>query len=144
MHAFLELKRLLISEPVLQGPKFNGSPFIITTDRCKEGFAGVLLQEFETILPSGKTVCRRHPIAFVSKRTSDIETQYKPFLLEFAALQLGLKKFADVTWGYPVKVKTDCKALAIHLMSNKLNATHARWREEVLAHQIVDVKHIPE
>jgi transposase InsO family protein len=141
--AFLELKRMLTSEPVLRGPKFDGSPFIVTTDGCKEGFAGVLAQDFETVLSSGKTVCRRHPIAFASKRTSDAETRYKPFLLEFAALRFGLEKFADVTWGYPVKVETDCKALATHLLSNKLNATHARWREGVLAHQIVDVKHIP-
>jgi transposase InsO family protein len=88
-------------------------------------------------------VCKRHPIAFASKQTSDAETRYKPFLLEFAALRFGLEKFADVTWGYPVKVETDCKALATHLMSDKLNATHARWRDGVLAHQIVDVKHIP-
>jgi transposase InsO family protein len=134
---------LLTTEPVLRGPKFDGSPFIVTTDGCKEGFAGVLSQEFETILPSGRTVCKRHPIAFTSKRTSDAETRYKPFLLEFAALRFGLEKFSDVTWGYPVKIETDCKALASHLMSSKLSATHARWREGVLAHQIVDVKHIP-
>jgi hypothetical protein len=29
------------------------------------------------------------------------------------------------------------------MISNNLNATHAHWRDSVLAHQIVDVWHIP-
>ncbi|RDX46165.1 hypothetical protein OH76DRAFT_1356558, partial [Lentinus brumalis] len=28
-------------------------------------------------------------------------------------------------------------------MNDKLNTTHARWRDGILAHQIVDVRHIP-
>lgn len=30
--AFLQLKIALASEPVLQGPKYNGMPFIVTMD----------------------------------------------------------------------------------------------------------------
>ena len=37
--AFLRLKVALISEPVLKGPKYDGTPFIVTTDGCKYGFA---------------------------------------------------------------------------------------------------------
>jgi hypothetical protein len=52
-HAFLRLKVALICEPVLKGPKYDGTPFIVTTDGCKNGFAGMLTQRFTTILPNG-------------------------------------------------------------------------------------------
>jgi len=38
--AFLRLKIALTCEPVLKGPKYDGTPFIVTTDGCKYGFAG--------------------------------------------------------------------------------------------------------
>ena len=74
---------------------------------------------------------------------SKTEEKYKLFLLEFAALKFGLDKFSDIIWGFPVKVETDCQALCDHLMNNKLNATHARWRDRILAHQITEVRHVP-
>ena len=95
------------------------------------------------MLPSGKTVSRLHPIAFASKRTSKAEEKYKPFLLEFAALKFALDKFSNTIWGFPVEIETDCQALRDHLMNDKLSSTHARWREGILAHQIIDVRHVP-
>ena len=86
---------------------------------------------------------RLHPIGFASKRTSSSEEKYKPFLLEFAALKYSFDKFSDIVYGYPVEVETDCQALRDILLSDKLSATHARWRDGVLAHNIVDVRHIP-
>jgi hypothetical protein len=88
-------------------------------------------------------VNRLHPIAFASKRTSKSEEKYKPFLLEFAALKFGLDKFSDTIWGFPVEIETDCQALRDHLLNDKLSATHARWRDGILAHQIIDVRHVP-
>jgi len=84
-----------------------------------------------------------HPLGFASKRTSKSERKYKPFLLEFAALKFGLDKFSDIIWGFPVEVETDCQALRDHLMNDKLSATHACWRDGILAHQIIDVRHVP-
>jgi hypothetical protein len=40
-------------------------------------------------------------------------------------------------------LETDCQALRDHLLNDKLNSTHARWRDGVLAHQIIDVQHKP-
>jgi len=137
--AFLDLKTAMTSEPVLRGPKWDGTPFIITTDGCQDAFGAVLTQRFEYVLPSGKVVQRLHPLGFASKRTSKSERKYKPFLLEFAALKFGLDKFSDIIWGFPVEVETDCQALRDHLMNDKLSATHARWRDGILAHQITDV-----
>ncbi|KZV63790.1 hypothetical protein PENSPDRAFT_589373 [Peniophora sp. CONT] len=65
--AFMKLKGVLTSDPVLCAPRWDGTPFIVTTDGCKEGFGGVLTQRHTTVLPNGKTVIKMHPIAFTSK-----------------------------------------------------------------------------
>jgi hypothetical protein len=141
--AFLRLKIALTNEPVLKGPKFDGTPFIVTTDGCKYGFTGMLSQRHSIVLPNGKEVTHMHPVAFCSKRTSETEEKYKPYLLEFAALKFALDKFSDLIWGYPVELETDCQALRDHLLNDKLNSTHACWRDGVLAHQVMDVRHWP-
>ena len=141
--AFLDLKAEMTSEPVLRGPKWDGTPFIITTDGSKDAFGAVLTQRSEYTLPSGKVIKRLHPLGFASKRTSKTEEKYKPFLLEFATLKFGLDKFSDITWGFPIEIETDCQALRDHLLNEKLSATHARWRDGILAHQITDVRQVP-
>ena len=103
----------------------------------------MLAQRFTETRPGGKTINKLHPIAFASKWTSPAEARYKPFLLEFAALKFALEKFDDIIWGFPVEIETDCQALQDVIMSDDLNATHARWRDGILAHQIVDACHIP-
>ena len=143
MKAFISLKARLIAEPVLSAPVYDGTPFILTTDGSKDAFAGVLAQRIKTTLPGGKEVTRLHPIAFASKRTSPSEEKYKPFLLEFAALKYAFDKFSNIVYGYPVEVETDCQALRDIIMNDKLSATHARWRDGILAHNIIDVRHIP-
>jgi hypothetical protein len=54
---FIELKRRLLSEPVLRAPRYDEvkeHPFIVTTDGSKDAFAGVLSQRMRTVLPGGK------------------------------------------------------------------------------------------
>ena len=68
--AFIDLKSALTSEPILRGPRWDGTPFIVTTDGCKDGFAGVLAQRFPHTKPDGTVAQKLHPIAFASKRTS--------------------------------------------------------------------------
>jgi hypothetical protein len=46
-------------------------------------------------------------------------------------------------WGFPVKIKMDCQALRDVLLNDHLNTAHARWRDRILAHHIVDVHHVP-
>ena len=141
--AFVVLKVALSSAPVIKSPKYDGSHFVVTTDGCKDGFAGVLSQQFNWIDKKGNTHNRTHPIAFASKRTSDAETRYQPYLLEFAALKYSLDKFSDVIGGYPVEIETDCQALRDTIINNKLNATHARWLDGIMGHHIVDCRHKP-
>ena len=76
--AFIHLKAAITTEPVLKGPKWDGSPFVVTMDRCKDKFAGVLTQHFKTTLPNGQMVNKLHPIAFTSKQTSQTEEKYNP------------------------------------------------------------------
>ena len=137
--AFLNLKAEMTSKPVLRGPKWDGSPFIITTDRSQDVFGAVLTQRSEYTLPSRKVIRRLHPLGFASKRTLKTKRKYKPFLLEFAALKFGLDKFTDITWGFPIEVETDCQALCNHLLNDKLSATHTRWRDGILAYKITDI-----
>lgn len=42
--AFVILKVALSSAPVVKSPKYDGCHFVVTTDGCKDGFAGVLSQ----------------------------------------------------------------------------------------------------
>src|SRR6267154_4233092 len=140
---FLDLKAALVSRPILQAPRYDGSPFVVTSDGCQEGLAAVLSQRTRIQKPSGKWAERLLPIAFASKRTSTSEQKYKPFLLEFAALKFGLDKFSDMVWGFPVEIETDCQALRDVLLNDHMNVAHARWRDGILAHRIVDVRHVP-
>ena len=41
------------------------------------------------------------------------------------------------------EVSPNSQALRDVLMNDKLSATHARWRDSVLAHNIIDTQHIP-
>jgi hypothetical protein len=141
--AFLDLKAALVSRPILQAPRYDGSNFIVTSDGCQEGFATVLSQRIRKQKPSGKWVEHLLPIAFASKRTSKTEQNYKLFILEFAALKFGLDKFSDMIWGFPVEIETDCQALRDVLLNDHFNAAHARWRDGILVHHIVDVRHVP-
>ena len=141
--AFVVLKIALTTAPVVKGPRYDGSPFIVTTDGCKDGFAAILSQRFEWVDKGGKTHLRLHPIAFASKRTSDAESRYLSYVLEFAAVKFGLDKFSNVTAGYPIEIETDCKALKDTIINNKLNATHARWLDGIMGHHITDCRHRP-
>ena len=139
---FISFKAQLVTEPVFSAPVYDSTPFILKTDGSKDAFTGVLVQRIKSTLPGGKEVTWLHPFTFASKRTSTSEEKYKPFLLKFAALKYAFNKISDIVYGYPVEVETDCQALHDVLMNDKLSATHARWRDGVLAHNIVDVHHI--
>ena len=71
------------------------------------------------------------------------EERYKPFLLAFAGLKFALNKFSNIISGSLSKLEMDCQALHNVLTNDKLNATHVRWKESVLVHNIVEVWHRP-
>ncbi|KAG9125582.1 hypothetical protein FRC07_007015 [Ceratobasidium sp. 392] len=138
-HAFVNLKTTLTSNPVLRAPVYDGRAFIVSTDGSKYGFGAVLSQQWDETDGQGNTRKVTYPVAFASKRTSRTEERYIPFLLEFAALKFGLDEFDSIIFGCPIEIETDCKALANLLGNEKLNSTHERWRESVVARNIVAV-----
>jgi hypothetical protein len=140
---FLDLKAALVSWPILQAPQYDGSPFMITSDGCQEGLAAVLSQCTRIQKPSGKWSERLLPIAFTSKCTSASKQKYKPFLLEFTALKFGLEKFSDIVWDFPVEIETDCQNLRGLLLNDHMNIAHTWWRDRILAHRIINVRHVP-
>ncbi|QRW11706.1 Retrovirus-related Pol polyprotein from transposon [Ceratobasidium sp. AG-Ba] len=141
--AFVKLKVALTSDPVLRAPVYDGRPFIVTTDGSKFGFGAVLAQAWEEKGPDGKMHKVTYPIAYASKRTSRAEERYIPFLLEFAALKFACDEFDSLIFGQPIELELDCKALADLLGNEKLNSTHERWRESIIARNIVAVRHLP-
>ncbi|KIM63080.1 hypothetical protein SCLCIDRAFT_118134, partial [Scleroderma citrinum Foug A] len=62
-------------------------------------------------------------------------------LLEFTALKFGLDHFSDTIWGLPVEIETDCQALKDVLANDTISVAHARWRDGIIAHNIVAVRH---
>lgn len=141
--AFVTLKCLLSEEPLLKPPQYDGRPFRVTTDGCMTGFAGFLSQPFTTTANDGKEVTRWHPVSYCSKRTSRSEEKYEPFLLEFAALKYSLDEFAPYIYGSPIEIETDCKALRDCLVQEKMSVHHSRWKEMILAHNIISIRHRP-
>jgi hypothetical protein len=124
MKAFLDLKIAVMLEPILRGPRWDGMPFIITVDGCKDGFVGVLAQWSPHTKADGTVIHKLHPIAFMSKWMSPIEAKYTPFLLEFAALKFALDKFSDIIWGFPIEIEMDCQVLKDTLLSDKPSTVH--------------------
>ncbi|QRV90612.1 Retrovirus-related Pol polyprotein from transposon [Ceratobasidium sp. AG-Ba] len=143
LRAFVRLKLALTSDPVLRAPVYDGRPFIVTTDGSKFGFGAVLSQAWEETGLDGTVHKVTYPIAYASKRTSRTEERYIPFLLEFAALKFACDEFDGLIFGQPIELEMDCKALADLLGNEKLNSTHERWRESVIARNIVAVRHLP-
>ncbi|QRW07877.1 Retrovirus-related Pol polyprotein from transposon opus [Ceratobasidium sp. AG-Ba] len=139
LKAFAMLKTILTSDTVTRAPIYDGQPFIVTTDGSKYRFGAVLSQEFDVTDGAGVTRKVMYPVAFASKRTSRTEERYIPFLLEFAALKFALDEFDNMIFGQAIELKTDCKALADLLGHDKLNSTHERWRESIIARNIVAV-----
>ena len=141
--AFITLKVILSSEPVIRSPQYDGRVFRVTTDGSGDGLAGWLSQPFEETDSNGKTVTRWYPISFCSKRTSLSESRYEPFLLEFAALKYSIDEFEPFIFGSPIEIETDCQALRDCLLKDKLNTHHSRWMQSILGHNIIDIRHRP-
>lgn len=77
------------------------------------------------------------------KTNVDNGEKVQTFHIKFVALKFGLDKFSDIVWGFLVEIETDCQALKDILLSDQLNAAHARWRDSILAHRITNVCHVP-
>jgi len=119
--SFEELKRRLITAPILTMPDFD-EPFIIRTDASKSGVGGVLIQKDV----SGN----EKPIHYVSRSLKPAESNYGITDLEGTAAAYCVKKFKAYISGskHETLLFTDHKPL-IGLFQNKetVNARQTRW-----------------
>ncbi|CEH18008.1 FOG: Transposon-encoded proteins with TYA, reverse transcriptase, integrase domains in various combinations [Ceraceosorus bombacis] len=134
--AFLRLKAALTNAHILWGPRYAGTPFVVECDWSNEAMGAALLQQEEK---TDKDKVRVFPNAYASKRCTDSEARYSPNVGELAAAKWALAKFAKFTFGQPIELVTDCKALRDILMLATLPVAHARWQEDILRHDIVKV-----
>jgi hypothetical protein len=113
--AFIELKRLLTSVPILRVPDME-KDFMVCMNASKEGLEAVLMQDGGVI-------------AYVSIKLKKHEELYATHDLELAVVMLALKLWRHYLVGRNFELKTDHQSLK-HLFTQRyLNARQRRWSE---------------
>ncbi|XP_076547015.1 uncharacterized protein LOC143305818 [Osmia lignaria lignaria] len=118
LKCFEDLKKLLVSEPVL-AIYCPTAETELHCDASTHGFGSVLLQK----QADGKF----HPICYFSKRTTQAETKYHSFELEALAIVYSLERFRIYLHGIPFKIVTDCNSLKLTLERKEINPKILRW-----------------
>ena len=124
--AFCELKKRLISPPILSHPDYT-LPFIVHTDASQSGLGAILYQVQEN---------KERVIAYASRGLSKAERNYPAHKREFLALKWAIsQKFHDYLFGSTFTVFTDNNPLTYIFSSAKLDATTQRWMATLSAYQ---------
>ena len=117
-HAFVTLKTLLCSEPLLQYPDFT-RPFLITTDASKYAVGGILSQG-----PIGKD----RPVAYASRLLNSAEQNYSTIEKELLAIIYSVNHFRPYVYGHRFDLVTDHKPLIwLHSVKDPTSRL-ARWK----------------
>ena len=119
-HAFEELKRRFMEEPVLMMPD-QTKPFQIECDASKYASGAVLTQN------DGNG--NRHPCAFISKTFSEMERNYEIYDRELLAIIRALKEWRHYIQGSPhtTLILSDHKKLTYYQEARKLNRRQVQW-----------------
>jgi hypothetical protein len=112
--AFIELKRLLTSAPILRVPDME-KDFTVCMDASKQGLGVVLMQDGGVI-------------AYAS-RLKKHEELYATHDLELAAVMLALKLWRHYLVGRNFELKTDHQSLKHRFTQRDLNGRQRRWSE---------------
>ncbi|GJR88255.1 putative nucleotidyltransferase, ribonuclease H [Tanacetum coccineum] len=113
--SFEELKRRLVSAPILTLPSGSGG-FQIYSDASKKGLACVLMQH-------------RKVIAYASRQLKPYEVNYPTHDLELAAVVFALKIWRHYLYGEACDIFTDHKSLKYIFTQRELNMRQRRWLE---------------
>jgi transposase InsO family protein len=120
LNAFLELKKRLITDPVVAYPRSDRKYVLITdaatgTATVTGGFGAILTQVDEDN--------KYHVIAYGSRQLKDHEKNYSPYLAEMAAACWGMEYFDNYLRGKHFTLFTDHKPLEklSHLHTKTLN-----------------------
>jgi hypothetical protein len=113
--AFIELKRLLTSAPILRVSDME-KDFTVCTDASKQGLGVVLMQDGGVI-------------AYASRKLKQHEELYATHDLELAVVMLALKLWRHYLVGRSFELKTDHESLKHLFTQRDLNARQRRWSE---------------
>lgn len=88
------------------------------TDASSLGFGAVLIQIIGE---------RRHAVAYMSQRTTEVESRYHSYELETLAVVRAIKHFRQYLYGRKFKLITDCNALKASQSKKELLPRVYRW-----------------
>ena len=120
--AFMELKNLLVTAPILAYPNFEKG-FVLETDASGKGLGAVLSQAGEDKL--------LHPVAYSSRALSPPEKKYGVTELETLAVVWAVHHYHAYLYGHDVIVYTDHSAVRAVLETPNPSGKHARWWSKV-------------
>lgn len=115
--AFQMLKQKLATPPVLKifNPQLKTE---LHTDASAVALSAILMQQHDTGL---------HPVHYMSRKTSEVQSRYSSYELEALAIIEGLRKFRHYLFGLKFKIITDCRAFELTLRKRDLTPKIARW-----------------
>ncbi|KEP45888.1 putative Transposon Tf2-1 polyprotein, partial [Rhizoctonia solani 123E] len=118
--AFLDIKRAICSEPVLQHPNPD-KPYFLETDASGVAMGAVLSQQQEDE--------RLHPVSYMSKSFTDAEKNYNTHDKELLAIIKALEHWRIFLEGTekPITVFMDHRNLEYWQKSRNFNWRHAQW-----------------
>ena len=117
-HAFEQLKRRLLTPPILAYPDFEVD-FVLETDASIQGLGAILSQPKQ----DGKL----HPLAYASQSLSNPERNYNVTELETLVVVWAIQHFWAYLYGHKVTMVTDHSAIKAILDKPNSNSKHARW-----------------
>lgn len=118
--SFLKTKQMLTENIKLGYPDFS-SEFIIQTDASSIGIGAVLYQE------NSRNPTDRVYLAFYSRKLKSHERNYTTTELEMLAVVAALQYWKKIVYGYPVRLRTDHKALTFMLKTTMSSERVSRW-----------------
>ena len=120
--AFLDLKKAMLSPPILAFPSKTGK-FILYTDASDFAIGSVLCQLQDD---------REKIIAYASRKLSDSERRYGITKKEMLAVVFSIRQFKHYLWGVHFEIKCDHQALLYMLTSDTESSSQFyRWRAEL-------------
>ncbi|XP_055584991.1 uncharacterized protein LOC129737854 [Uranotaenia lowii] len=129
--AFVKIKELLISTPILANPDFS-RPFCIHCDASDLAIAGVLTQFYDTI---------EKPVAYFSQKLGTTQQRYCATEKEALAVLKSVEKFRCYVEGSKFTVYTDASALTYILRSSwRTSSRLCRWSIELQRYDF-EIKH---
>ncbi|KAL8104588.1 hypothetical protein AgCh_028706 [Apium graveolens] len=113
--SFQELKRILVSAPVLALPDKKGE-FVIYSDASHKGLGCMLMQH-------------RKVIAYTSRQLKEYESRYPTHDLELTTIVFALKIWRHYIYGEKCEIYAEHKSLKYIFTQKELNMRQRRWLE---------------